>query len=72
MDGKLLPPFNCVPALGNTVARSIAEARAEAPFTSKEDLKRRAKVSTTLVETMDSLGILKGLPDEEQMNLFGF
>ncbi len=72
VDGKLLPPFNCVPALGNTVAKSIAEARAAAPFTSKEDLKRRAKVSTTLVETMESLGILKGLPDEEQMNLFAF
>ena len=71
-DGKLLPPFNCIPAMGNTVAKSLVTARAEGPFTSKEDLKKRAKVSATLVETMEKLGILKGLPEEEQMNLFGF
>ncbi len=69
---KLLPPFNCIPAMGNTVAKSLVAARDEAPFTSKEDLKKRAKVSQTIVETMDALGILKGLPEEEQMNLFGF
>ena len=72
VDGKLLPPFNCIPAMGNTVAKSLVDARKEAPFTSKEDLKKRAKVSQTIVETMDALGILKGLPEEEQMNLFGF
>lgn len=71
-DGKLRPPFNCIPALGNSVARQIVQARDEAPFTSKEDLKKRGKVSQTLIETMEDMGILKGLPEEEQLSLFGF
>ncbi len=71
-DGKIRPPFNCIPALGSQVARQIVAARDEAPFTSKEDLRKRGKVSQTLVETMDEMGILKGLPEEEQLSLFGF
>lgn len=71
-EGKLLPPFNCIPALGNQVAKLIVQARDEAPFTSKEDLRKRGKVSQTLIDTMEEMGILKGLPEEEQMSLFGF
>jgi len=71
-DGKLLPPFNCIPALGGTVAKQLVMAREEVPFTSKEDLKKRGKVSQTIVDTMEDMGMLKGLPEEEQLSLFGF
>lgn len=71
-DGALRPPFNCIPALGNTVAKEIVEARAEHPFTSKEDLKKRGKVSQSIIDTMDEMGILRGMPEEEQINLFSF
>lgn len=70
VDGKLLPPFNCIPALGNSVAKEIVAAREEHQFTSKEDLKRRGKVSQSLIDTMESMGILKGIPDSEQLSLF--
>ena len=60
-DGALRPPFNCIPALGNTVAKEIVEARREHPFTSKEDLKKRGKVSQSIIDTMDEMGILHGL-----------
>lgn len=72
VDGKLLPPFNCIPALGNAVAKEIVKARNNHPFTSKEDLKKRGKVSQSIIETMEDMGILKDLPDEEQMSLFSF
>lgn len=72
VGGKILPPFNCIPALGNQVAKLIVQAREKGPFTSKEDLRKRAKVSQTLIETMESMGILKGLPEEEQISLFSF
>lgn len=72
VDGKILPPFNCIPALGNQVAKLIVQAREKGPFTSKEDLRKRAKVSQTLVETMENMGILKDLPEEEQISLFSF
>lgn len=71
VDGKILPPFNCIPALGGAVAKQLVRARDEAPFTSKEDLKKRGKLSQTLIEYMDEMGILKGLPEEEQLSLFG-
>lgn len=71
-DGALRPPFNCIPALGNTVAKEIVEARREHPFTSKEDLKKRGKVSQSIIDTMDEMGILHGMPEEEQINLFSF
>ena len=71
-DGCLRPPFNCIPALGNTVAAEIVEARKENPFTSKEDLKKRGKVSQSIVESMEEMGMLHGMPDEEQINLFSF
>ena len=72
VDGKLLPPFNCIPALGNQVAKEIVQAREEAPFTSKEDLKKRGKVSQSVIETMEEMKMLENLPDEEQINLFTF
>ena len=72
IDGKLLPPFNCIPALGDAVAKEILTARKEHAFTSKEDLKKRGKVSQSIIDTMDSMGILKGLPEEEQISLFSF
>ena len=72
VDGKLLPPFNCIPALGDAVAKEIVLAREDHSFTSKEDLKKRGKVSQSIIDTMDSMGILKGLPEEEQMSLFAF
>ena len=72
VDGKLLPPFNCIPALGDAVAKEIVRARDEHLFTSKEDLKKRGKVSQSIIDTMDSMGILKNMPDEEQISLFSF
>lgn len=72
VDGKLLPPFNCIPALGDAVAKEIVLARQDHPFTSKEDLKKRGKVSQSIIDTLDSMGVLNGLPEEEQMSLFAF
>ena len=72
VDGKILPPFNCIPALGTQVAKMIVQARESGDFTSKEDLRKRAKVSQTLIETMETMGILQGLPEEEQISLFSF
>ena len=54
------------------MAKEIVQAREEAPFTSKEDLKKRGKVSQSVIETMEEMKMLENLPDEEQINLFTF
>ncbi|MGX7172466.1 PolC-type DNA polymerase III [Enterococcus ratti] len=71
IDGEtLIAPFRAVPSLGINVAKQIVEARKEGPFLSKEDLATRGKVSKTLIEYMNDNGVLKDLPDENQLSLF--
>ena len=66
----LIAPFRAVPSLGANVAKQIVEARKDGPFLSKEDLATRGKVSKTLIEYMTENGVLKDLPDENQLSLF--
>ncbi len=68
--GALLPPLSCVPGLGETVAEEIVKARTESPFTSKEDLRRRGKVSQAIVDVLTAMHVVDDLPEEEQLNLF--
>ncbi len=67
---KLIAPFRAVPGLGISVAKQIVEARKDGIFLSKEDLANRGKVSKTLIEYMSDNGVLKDLPDENQLSLF--
>lgn len=66
----LIAPFRAVPSLGDNVAKQIVVAREEQEFLSKEDLSSRGKVSKTLIEYMTENGVLKDLPDENQLSLF--
>ncbi|MHC5373892.1 PolC-type DNA polymerase III [Enterococcus sp. LJL120] len=71
IDGDtLIAPFRAVPSLGANVAKQIVAAREEQAFLSKEDLANRGKVSKTLIEYMNDNGVLKDLPDENQLSLF--
>ena len=69
-DTEIYPPFNAIDGLGDTVANNIVEERKKGTFLSKEDVQVRAKVSGTLIEKMSDLGVLKGLPDSNQLSLF--
>ena len=71
IDGNsLIPPFNAIPGLGTNVALSIVRAREEGEFLSKEDLQQRGKVSKTLLEYLESRGVLDSLPEQNQLSLF--
>lgn len=70
-DNKtLLPPFQTIAGLGDVVAQNIIRERAKKPFISVEDLQSRAKVSQTIIEKMQFLGILADLPLSSQLSLF--
>ena len=66
----LIAPFRSVPSLGANVAKQIVIAREESKFLSKEDLATRGKVSKTIIEYLTEQGVLKDLPDENQLSLF--
>ncbi|MEK3935044.1 PolC-type DNA polymerase III [Sporosarcina sp. FSL W7-1349] len=67
---SLIPPFDAIPSLGTNVAKTIVEARKDGEFLSKEDFQQRGRVSKTIIEYMDALGCLEGMPDANQLSLF--
>ena len=67
---KLMPSINSIDGLGEKAAESIEEAAKDGPFLSKEDFRNRTKVSKTIADLMTELGILKDLPESNQLSLF--
>ncbi|NPV92008.1 MAG: PolC-type DNA polymerase III [Firmicutes bacterium] len=67
----LLPPLKTLPGLGLSAAASVVEARQARPFTSVEDLRLRTRVSKTVIDIMNQHGCLRGLPETDQLSLFG-
>ncbi len=69
-EHTLIPPFRAIDGLGSSVAGSIVEEREKQMFLSIEDLQARGHVSKTLTDRMEMMGILKGLPESNQLTLF--
>ena len=72
IDGKLMPSFASIDGLGDKAADQVVEAAKDGPFLSKDDLRARAKLSKTIVDLMEELGIIEGLPESNQLSLFDF
>ena len=71
IDGDtLIPPYRAIDGLGDVVAQNIVEERNKKEFISIEDFQKRCKVSGTLIEKMELMGILKNLPKSSQISLF--
>lgn len=66
----LTPPFNAVDGLGTNAAINVVNAREQGEFLSKEDLRKRSKISKTVLDYLDQQGSLAGMPDENQLSLF--
>ncbi len=69
-ENSMYPPFSSIDGLGDTVAKNIVTEREKKPFLSIEDLQKRAKISSTLIDKMRLMGILKDLPESSQLTLF--
>ncbi|MEG2506328.1 MAG: PolC-type DNA polymerase III [Longicatena sp.] len=69
-ENRIIPPFTSIDGLGENVADTIVEARKKSVFLSKEDLQRKTSLSGTLIKKLESMGVLEGLQDEDQMSLF--
>src|SRR5690625_861509 len=71
VDGNtLIPPFNAVYGLGTNAAYNVFEVRDQVRFLYNEALKKRSKISKTVIEYLDQLGCLEGLPEKNQLSLF--
>ena len=69
-DTEIIPPFNSIDGLGDTVAHNIVEERNKSPFISIEEFQTRCKVSATLIDKMRIMGIFDGMPETSQLSLF--
>ena len=72
VDGKLLPPFNVISGMGDKAAEQLAIAASQGKFLSVDEIRERGKVSQTIIDTMQNLGIISGLPQSNQLSIFDF
>lgn len=70
MPEGLLSPFGGLQGVGAAAAQNIVTAREQAPFTSIDDLRSRAKISKTVIEVLQNHGCLNNLQESDQMALF--
>jgi DNA polymerase-3 subunit alpha (Gram-positive type) len=73
-DG-LRPPINSISGMGNVAAEGIYNAVQEAmktgqPISSIEDLRKRAKIGNSAIDSLKKFGCLKGLPESDQLSFF--
>ncbi len=71
VDGKsLMPSLDSLEGLGDKAADSVVLAARNGKFLSKDDFRRRAKVGKTISDTLDRIGVLRDLPETNQISLF--
>ena len=70
-DGGLIPPFTAMPGIGEQAAQNIVEERKNGRFLSAEELSVRCpKVSKAVIDLLDQIGALSGMPKSTQISLF--
>lgn len=67
---KLMPALSSIDGMGDKAADCLVDAAMDGPFLSKDDLRERAKISKSVIDTMDDLGILGEIPESNQISLF--
>lgn len=68
IDGKIMPPLSSIEGLGDKACDQVEEAAKHGPFTSLDNFREQAKVSKTVTDKMVELGILKNLPESDQLS----
>ncbi|MBR3737937.1 MAG: PolC-type DNA polymerase III, partial [Eubacterium sp.] len=71
-DGKIRLPFSAIDGIGETAARSIADAVTRNPngFIASDDLANEPGVGKSVVDALRSAGALGDLPESRQISLF--
>jgi len=66
----LRPPINSISGMGTVAAEGIYNAVQEEKPRSIQDLRKRAKIGNSAVDSLKKFGCLKGLPESDQMCFF--
>lgn len=71
-NGKLMPALDTIEGLGDKAADAVVLAARDGKFLSKDDFRMRTKVSKTVIDLMDDLGLFGDMPESNQISLFDF
>ena len=69
-EKTLLPPMAAIQGLGGNAAINIQNERKNGEFISKEDFRKRTKISKTVIETLTNHGSLENMSERNQLSLF--
>lgn len=69
-DGKIRLPFASLAGVGESAAQSLQLAKEEGEYLSIDDVQIRSKVTKAVIETLEEAGVLKGLPESNQISFF--
>ena len=69
-DTTILPPMIALQGVGENAAINIQNERENGEFISKEDLRKRTKISKTVVDTLSNHGSLNNMSEKNQLSLF--
>lgn len=70
VDDKILLPINAFQGIGDAAAQNIMDAREDGEFKSIEDLKSRAHLTKTVIDTLKENGCLEGMTETSQLSFF--
>ena len=70
-NGKIRLPFSSLAGVGGAAAEALAaEGKKTKEYLSIEDIQIKTKVTKAVIETLQSVGVLEGIPESAQMSLF--
>ena len=69
--GVIIPPFNAINEISESMGLGIENARKDGPFKNREDFATRSGIGTSAVEKLVAYGgILDDLPESAQVDMF--
>lgn len=69
-DNKIRLPFCSLAGVGESAAQSLVDSRIDGKYISVDDIQLRAKVTKAVIETLEEAGVLKDLPQSNQVSFF--
>lgn len=69
-DEKVRLSFNAIEGVGESAARTFAEAYEEKPFDTIEEARTRGGLNKTAVERLRMHGVFDGMPETDQISMF--
>ena len=69
VDEKIMPGLTSINGISSVTANTFCEEAKKMPFKSKEDLRKRGRLNTSVIAEMERLGILNNIRENEERTI---